>query len=567
VLRRLAALESWLAAGKLGVIRELMRQATAGMAVPRHGDLPDKWPESLDHEVALALATSVQSAQRTAQAAWELGVRLPGLAALLAQGVITYAVARLVTETFQWLSDDNVLAAEAMLIPELTGPTAKTFGQVMNLAARIAAQVDPDMAERRRKDAVKTASRVSMFREQSGAAALSGRDLPPDETLAANANVCARAALYQDSGVFAEARVDQLRATAYLDLLNEIPPEARIACGRLSTDTDVPDTESPDTPSQDSPRPAADAPDPGDPDHGHPHDGDPDGAGPAGGSPGDPGGGPAGTRPGSGGRLPRPADLVIPLATLLGLASRPGEGHGLGVLDPDLCRDLAAAAIASPRTRLCITVTDRDGIAAWHGCARRGRTGCSGDRQPRTSLVELPARLNLTITSAQLAALELAAPAADPRRHSPGTWSLTRNDTGPPGTAPPGGRDAWTLTTPDGRAHTVLLEPVPVEECDHRHQASGYHPGDRLRHLVQVRDYTCTFPPCSRHARDSDFEHARPYAKGGRTCACNAGARSRKCHRVKQSPGWNLTQPRPGWHQWTTPSGWTYTQDPHRYPV
>jgi hypothetical protein len=82
-----------------------------------------------------------------------------------------------------------------------------------------------------------------------------------------------------------------------------------------------------------------------------------------------------------------------------------------------------------------------------------------------------------------------------------------------------------------------------------------------------VRDGTCTFPPCSRHARESDFEHALPYDKGGRTCTCNAGARSRACHRVKQSPGWSVTQPRPGWHRWETPSGHVYTQEPKRYPT
>jgi hypothetical protein len=64
-----------------------------------------------------------------------------------------------------------------------------------------------------------------------------------------------------------------------------------------------------------------------------------------------------------------------------------------------------------------------------------------------------------------------------------------------------------------------------------------------------------------------DFEHAVPYDQGGKTCACNAGARSRRCHRVKQSPGWTVTQPRPGWHQWTTPAGWTYTQGPYQYPA
>src|SRR5580700_2678489 len=46
-----------------------------------------------------------------------------------------------------------------------------------------------------------------------------------------------------------------------------------------------------------------------------------------------------------------------------------------------------------------------------------------------------------------------------------------------------------------------------------------------------------------------------PYDKGGETDACNAGARSRRCHQVKQMPGWTVTQPKPGWHVWTTPTG------------
>lgn len=52
----------------------------------------------------------------------------------------------------------------------------------------------------------------------------------------------------------------------------------------------------------------------------------------------------------------------------------------------------------------------------------------------------------------------------------------------------------------------------------------------------------------------------------GRTCTCNAGARSRQCHQVKQASGWNVTQPAPGWHQWTTPTGRTYWQHPYQYP-
>jgi hypothetical protein len=252
---------------------------------------------------------------------------------------------------------------------------------------------------------------------------------------------------------------------------------------------------------------------------------------------------------------PGPLDLALPLATLLGLAERPGESHGLGPLDPDLCRQLAIAAIGSPWTRLCVTVTDSEGIAIGHGCAKPARN--ANIKPANRAGLSLPAQVNLTITTARLAELAATGPPGQP------PWSFTRiSDSGPPG-----GYGTWILTLPDGRERTVPLEPIPTYECDHRHESRAYQPNDRLRHLVQVRDYTCTFPPCNRHARESDFEHAIPYDKGGRTCGCNAGARSRACHQVKQSPGWTVTQPRPGWHEWQTPSGRIYIQPPKRYPT
>ena len=183
--------------------------------------------------------------------------------------------------------------------------------------------------------------------------------------------------------------------------------------------------------------------------------------------------------------------------------------------------------------------------------------------------VTLPARLNLTITSDRLSALLTAThgpPAQPGTRGSPG-WALSQRDATRGSPDDPDWCGTWVLTVPGGRELAVRIEPVPTYDCDHRHESHGYQPNDALRHLVQVRDYTCTFPSCSRHARDSDFEHAQPYDKGGRTCSCNAGARSRKCHRVKQSPGWKVTQPKPGWHEWKTPSGRTYTQAPYQYPV
>jgi hypothetical protein len=233
---------------------------------------------------------------------------------------------------------------------------------------------------------------------------------------------------------------------------------------------------------------------------------------------------------------PAVADLVIPLLTLLGLAQRPGEGHGLGPLDPALCRDLATTAANWPASRWCITVTDADGIAIGHGCAKPARPGNPAriaepsrvappirggppDSTPTTSLAALPARVNLTIPLAVLENLRDPAP-------PPAPWAFTpRDDPALVRRKSPGGEQSpdgpgegygtWTLRLPGGHGLTatdlaVILGPVPTYACDHRHESRAYQPNHDLRHLVQVRDWECTFPPCSRHARESDFEHGAP---------------------------------------------------------
>ena len=245
--------------------------------------------------------------------------------------------------------------------------------------------------------------------------------------------------------------------------------------------------------------------------------------------------------------------MTVPLVTLQGRAARAGENRLLGPLDPALARDLAAAAARSPDSRWEVTVVDEHGYAAGHGVARPRRGSGQEPRPPGMSGCALPARINITVTGTRLR--QLAARPAQPRSGAPpGDWELVPRTT-----------DTWALTLPGGRELAVRFDVVPTHECDHQHEVSGYEPGERLRRLVQVRDQECTFPPCSRPAKDSDFEHAVPYDQGGRTDACNAGARSRRCHQVKQSNGWTVTQPKPGWHVWKTPTGRTYVQEPWRY--
>jgi hypothetical protein len=244
--------------------------------------------------------------------------------------------------------------------------------------------------------------------------------------------------------------------------------------------------------------------------------------------------------------------VTAPLVTLTGQAERPGENRLLGPLDPSLVRDLAAAAARSPDSRWEVTIVDEDDYAIGHGRARE-RSRREGQQATGPPSSVLPSRINITVTETHLRHLA----AEQPRPGAPPSgWQLTPEKT-----------NTWTLAVPGGREFTVRFDVVPTHTCDHRYQVSAYLPGDRLRRLVQVRDHECTFPTCSRPAHACDFEHAVPYAQGGRTDACNAGARSRRCHQVKQLPGWQVTQPKPGWHVWTTPTGHTYVQGPWRYPA
>ena len=514
--------EAHACARKLAAAAELIRRRPEPGCPPEGpARMPAACGEFTAAELACALAEHRGRAEDLLTIAAALQTRLPGTRAALRDGIIRLDKAQIIASSTALLDPGEARAAEAMVL----GRAGRlTPGGLRAAIARAVIDVAPGKARKRREEAARDA-RVQQWAEDSGNAALMGRELPPAEVLAADQRITAWARQLRAAGL--EGDLDVLRARAYLDLL-------------LGKDS---------RPGQDTAGGQDGAGGPGSP--GGPGGGGPDGAGPGGSRPGPagPGNPAAGPRAsavpaGLAGRI----TLTIPLATLLGLAGLPAEIGGIGPTDPALARDLANAAAASPRTTWCVTVTDQDGHAIGHGCARpqprshARRRGQHGKPGPPGG--------------------------PDPPRGTSDTTGPGFSFTASGQHGPPGGYGTWRLRTRgDGPDLLVALDPVTTEGCDHRFAARGHDPGVKLRHLSQVRHATCTSPICRRPAASCDFEHNTPYEAGGRTCLCNGGPKCRHDHRVKQDPRWHVDQLPDGTFRWTTPSGRQYVTEPTRYPI
>ena len=499
--------EAHAAARKHAAAAELIRRRPAPGHVPEGpARMPAAWDEFTASELSTVLAASRWDADHMLGLAHDLEVKLSGTKAAFLDGLINQEKAEIIARATAVLNPAEARAAEALVL----GRAGRlTPAGLRSAIARAVIEVAPDKARKRREKAERDA-RVERWAEVSGNAGLAGRELPPAEVLAADQKITYRARQLKKAGL--AGSMDELRARAYLDLL-------------LGTDS----------------RPGQDGPGQG-------------GSGPDGQA------GP-GTPPGTG-ALPAgfagKVNLTVPLVTLLGLGERPGEIPGIGPIDPGLARNLVRAAAQNPKTTWCVTVTDQDGHAMGHGCARpepkshsrhrekRGKPGPpDGHDPPRSTATTSGTGFTFTVTDGH---------------EPPGTTSQS---------GPPGGYGTWRLSTgtPGQRDLIVTLDPIPAGECDHRYQAQGHDPGVELRHLTQIRNATCTGPGCRRPATQCDFEHNIPYEAGGRSCPCNGGPKCRHDHRLKQHPRWKVEQLPGGTFRWTTPSGRQCTTEATRYPI
>ncbi|HEX5302599.1 MAG TPA: DUF222 domain-containing protein [Streptosporangiaceae bacterium] len=287
----------------LAIAEFIRRRPEQGCEPAGPGGMPARWDEFAADELRVLLAESKAAAERMLDRALALASRLPGTMAQYRAGKLRQSKVTIIVDVTAPLDEEESRAAEELVLGRAHQLTPSGL---RHATAQAVMDVAPEKAKKVREDAAKDA-RVERWIEDSGNAALMGRELPPDEGLAADQRITAWAHELRKAGL--DGDMDVLRARAYLDLL-------------LGIDS---------------------RPQPGD--------------------------GPAQQDVAPGGFAVR-GNLTVPLADLIGMADRPGQMSGCGPIDPWLARDLAAAAARNPRTSWCVTPVDEDGHAAFHGCAR-----------------------------------------------------------------------------------------------------------------------------------------------------------------------------------------------------
>ena len=202
------------AARKHAASAELIRRRPApGCGLEGPARMPAGWQEFTGDELAPALAQSAWAAASLLELSWDLAVKLPGTAAAFRAGIVSENKVRIIAAATQLLDPGEARAAEALVLGRAG---TLTPGGLRAAIARAVMQVAPDKARKRREEAARDA-RVERWTEDSGNAALAGRELPPAEVLAADQRVTWWARQLKKAGL--DGSMDELRARAYLDIL------------------------------------------------------------------------------------------------------------------------------------------------------------------------------------------------------------------------------------------------------------------------------------------------------------------------------------------------------------
>jgi hypothetical protein len=211
--RRLQARDEYL---ELAAVAEFTRRREqAYQASKARGDKPrQREGEFAAEELGFEMNCSHYAAGKRMELAGDLSRRLPATFAGMANGTIDGYKAKTIAEYTRYLADEQ--AAEADQILAAAAPGLAPAG-LKQKAARLEMKLDPDGVRQRKEEAARKHRRVEARQEESGNAALAGRELAVTDALAAKNSVWAEAAALRNAGLDVPLR--EARTIVYLDRL------------------------------------------------------------------------------------------------------------------------------------------------------------------------------------------------------------------------------------------------------------------------------------------------------------------------------------------------------------
>jgi hypothetical protein len=522
-------------------------------------------------EARAALVWSRARVERTFGFALDIFGRLPVLGEAMLAGALDEPRARAFVDWTAGLTDAQAATVCAQLLPEAPG---LMVGELIDRIKRACLAIDPDWAEKRYREAVRT-RRVHGSRNPDGTANLGGYSQPIDRIAAAAERIDALARACKRAGD--PRKIDFIRSDLFLGLtdgtfegLDEVQIVAYVLAHPYAEPHDDPDNNDGGSADEGDGKPGDTGGGPG---------GQPVGDGPSHGS----GGGPSGERrrgqpagfnvasndagatihkvtedqgftpdvpadmsvardsaeiPSGGGSTPVAArsatrwstpEVRIELATLLGINEHPAEIPPWGYVPAAQARDLVADMHAAEwRYVFC----DPAGRATAGGLIRSRPATTSGEPVRRDS--RRGGIVELAVPVGQLDRIAAAQPES-------GQWKPV-------------------LVELASRAEQRGRDPDTNPRDTTRRT-----PGAALRRWIELRDRQCVHPCCRAPARTTDQDHRIGYAQGGATVGTNLSAPCRHDHRLKDEAGWSMHQPEPGRTVWASPLGHRY--ESRRPPV
>jgi uncharacterized protein DUF222 len=476
--------------------------------------------------------------------------------------------ALVISELVGWLPVEDLALRRQVVDKVIDKATQWTTGQLRARLRKLILAIDPSGAKKRYATAVKT-RRVECFDNPDGTGELWGRNLPPQDAAAVWERLTAIARAARAAGD--PRRLDQLRADAYLDLLNG----EGVALGQPVTHHTggLPETSTEDAPPAASTAQESPGAEPGSPDS-------------------------------SGEAEPGTTQSVMPTVVAADAATGAHAGQAsdsatapaswdpawpIEPWEPIGPHDLDPDPTGPPADWFDDAARDYDGPQLWPAdwpgrwtddpavIAAGGRTPLGPPTNPGNQATtakcdhcgQPPGRPTGPLPGPRRGVIELQVPLAtaiglddlpgELNGYGPVLAEIARHII----TTMPDAQWRYSAYNrlPELALHGILTT-RPTQGMDS--DGTRRRPTAEQTAYVRTRDRTCRAPGCRRPARVCDLDHTQPWVQGGPTVTCNLGCLCRAHHLFRHTTGCELTQLTPGVFIWRTPRGLQYLtkQDP-----